>query len=86
MRFAELARDKAYKAADRAHKALMRYADRISSGEVDALNPATLKRMKQLEDRKRSILDAAAHTNGNFASLKEMNPFYKSNPLPNRYV
>ena len=72
-RFAELARDKAYKAAVRADKALMRYAGRVSSGEVDALNPATLKRMKQLTDRKLSILDAAAHTNDNFAALKEMN-------------
>lgn len=72
-RFAELARDKAYKAAYRADKALMRYADRISSGEVDALNPATLKRIQQLSDRKRYILDAAAHTHDNFAALKEMN-------------
>lgn len=74
-RFAELVRDKAYRAANMADKALMRYAARISSGEVDALDPATLKRMQQLSDRKRSILDAAAHTHDNFATLKEMNKY-----------
>lgn len=73
--FASLAKNKAEAANYRAHKALMRYADRISSGEVDALDPTTLKRMKQLNARKSSLADAISDINGNLTTLKERNPF-----------
>lgn len=70
-RFALLARDKAVEANYMAHKALTRYADRISSGEVDALDPATLKRMKQLNARKSSLADALIDLNDNLTTLKK---------------
>jgi hypothetical protein len=77
MRFTALAREKASLANYRARQALTRYADRISSGEVDALDPATLKRMKQLQARKSALADAVVDINNNLADLKEMNPFYR---------
>lgn len=68
--FAELVRDKAVKANYSARKALERYAGRISSGEVDALNPATLKRMDQLHARRQAIWEAFTNANNRLWALK----------------
>ena len=50
-RFAAEAYLKARDIKNKAAKALSRYFDRIRSGDVDTLDPATLKRMNQLKNR-----------------------------------
>lgn len=70
--FASMAAAKARRLKTKANDALARYSGRIRSGEVDALDPATLKRMNQLQDRATALNNANWSIGENASDLTRM--------------
>ena len=69
---AAMAAEKAKRLKTKANNALSRYSGRIRSGEVDALDPATLKRMDQLQGRVSSLNNASRSIDENLGDLTRM--------------
>lgn len=73
--FAAAAHSKASRLQRQASDAWKRYSNRIRTGEVDALDPATLKRMDQLQGRVSNLTNAKWNISDNLDELTRMNPY-----------